>query len=253
MEYYSVILLDDEELIIQSLRKMISWSDLNCYIRDSANSGEKGKELIDEACPDILIADIKMPGIDGIELIRRLSGEGLKTRFILLSAYGEFEYARQAMKYNVKHYLLKPCNEEQILQAVSEICAELVSANAEDQKQKPKKRYSDITRSVLKIVEESLADPELSLKWIAENRLFMNADYISRKFSQDTGQKFSTYLNAFRMNRARTLLLSQEYHNIYDIADQVGYGNNPRYFSQIFKKVTGVSPTEYIKRETKES
>ncbi len=250
---YQLMIVDDEKAMCELLAEIIPWEDVGVSVAGICKNGLEAYEKAMELKPDMILTDIKMPGIDGIELIRRLSGEGLKTRFILLSAYGEFEYARQAMKYNVKHYLLKPCNEEQILQAVSEICAELVSANAEDQKQKPKKRYSDITRSVLKIVEESLADPELSLKWIAENRLFMNADYISRKFSQDTGQKFSTYLNAFRMNRARTLLLSQEYHNIYDIADQVGYGNNPRYFSQIFKKVTGVSPTEYIKRETKES
>lgn len=248
---YQLMIVDDEKAMCELLAEIIPWEEIGVQVSGICKNGLEAYEKAKELHPDMILTDIRMPGIDGIELIRRLSEEGLKTRFVLLSAYGEFEYAQQAMKYNVKHYLLKPCNEEQILQAVSEICAELVSLKAGDQRQRTGKKYSEITQRVLDLVEQELADPELSLKWIAENRLYMNADYISRRFSQETGQKFSTYLNAFRMNRARELLLSQQYSNIYDIADRVGYGNNPRYFSQIFKKVTGVSPTEYIKKEKK--
>ncbi|MDY3920386.1 MAG: response regulator [Candidatus Limivivens sp.] len=245
---YKLMIVDDEKAMCELLAEIIPWKELGVEVIGTCKNGFDACEKAMELHPDIMLTDIMMPGMNGLELIRRLTEEGEETRFILLSAYGEFEYARQAMKYNVKHYLLKPCNEEQIKQAVSEICSELVRNHALDQKKEPEKRYSDITKKVLHLVEEELANTELSLKWIAENRLFMNVDYISKKFSADTGQKFSTYLNAFRMNKARELLISGEYTNIYAVADAVGYGNNPQYFSQIFKKMTGVSPTEYIKK-----
>lgn len=118
MEYYSVILLDDEELIIQSLRKMISWSDLNCYIRDSANSGEKGKELIDEACPDILIADIKMPGMSGLELAEYCAARHPECKVIIVSAYEDFGFAQKAIKAGTVDYLLKPIDKQELIEAV---------------------------------------------------------------------------------------------------------------------------------------
>lgn len=118
MEYYSVVLLDDEELIIQSLRKMISWSDLNCYIRDSANNGEKGKELIDEACPDILIADIKMPGMSGLELAGYCAAQHPGCKVIIVSAYEDFGFAQKAIKAGTVDYLLKPIDKKELMEAV---------------------------------------------------------------------------------------------------------------------------------------
>ena len=245
---YKLMIVDDEKAMCEILAEIIDWEELGVKVVDTCKNGLEAYESARKLHPDIMLTDIRMPGMNGIELIERLTEEGEKIRFILLSAYGEFEYARRAMKYNVKHYLLKPCNEEQILQAVSEICGELVRMNVSGQTLELKQQYSEVTRKVLGIVEEELARDELSLKWIAENRLFMNVDYISRKFLSDTGQKFSTYLNAFRINKARELLISHEHSNMYDIADLVGYGNNPRYFSQIFKRVTGFTPTEYVKK-----
>ncbi|MDO5423218.1 MAG: response regulator [Eubacteriales bacterium] len=245
---YKLMIVDDEKAMCEILAEIIAWKELGVEVVGTCKNGLEAFEKALELRPDILLTDIRMPGMSGIELIQKLTEEGLPTKFILLSAYGEFEYARQAMKYNVRHYLLKPCNEEQIQQAVSEVCSELVRLPMQNPKEKPEKIYSDITKKVLQIVEEELANTELSLKWIAENRLFLNVDYISKKFSTETGQKFSTYLNAFRMDRARELLISPEFTNIYEVADAVGYGNNPQYFSQIFKKVTGLSPTEYRKK-----
>lgn len=118
MEYYSVMLLDDEELIVQSLRKMISWSDLNCYICASANNGEKGKELIDEACPDILIADIKMPGMSGIELAEYCAAKHPNCKVILVSAYADFGFAQKAIKAGTVDYLLKPIDKQDLTDAV---------------------------------------------------------------------------------------------------------------------------------------
>lgn len=245
---YKLMIVDDEKVMCELLPEIINWKELDVEVAGICKNGLEAYEKSKEVQPDIILTDIKMPGMNGLELIKKLTEDGTTARFILLSAYGEFEYACEAMKYNVKHYLLKPCNEEQIEQAVREICSELVHKRATEQRNEPEQAYSEITKKILRIVEEELENTNLSLKWIAENRLFMNVDYISRKFSSDTGQKFSNYLNAVRMNKARELLISQKVNNINTLAEQVGYGNNPQYFSQIFKKMTGLSPTEYMKK-----
>ena len=96
-------------------------------------------------------------------------------------------------------------------------------------------------------VQENLADPRISLKWLAENYLFMNVDYVSREFVRQTGEKFSAFLNRTRMERAKELLRENREEKIYNVAQQVGCGNNPQYFGQLFKKYTNMTPSEYVK------
>ena len=108
--------------------------------------------------------------------------------------------------------------------------------------------YKNFIEQTLQYVDDNLSNPNLSLKWIAENYLYMNVDYLSKQFIKETGYKFSYYLTSKRMEKAKQLLLQDTTKNIYDVAEQVGCGNNPQYFSQIFKKYTGMTPTTYMNR-----
>ena len=107
---------------------------------------------------------------------------------------------------------------------------------------------SNMTRQIYEYVNKHLSDPNLTLKQIAEQHLFMNTDYVSKKFQKETGIRFSNYLTEVRIERAKKLLVSAENDKIQNIAEQVGCGNNPQYFSQIFKKKTGMTPSAYIAR-----
>ena len=78
----------------------------------------------------------------------------------------------------------------------------------------------------------------------------MNADYVSKQFVRQTGCKFSTYLTELRIREAKKLLLDENLDTPYTVAEKVGFGNNPQYFSQIFKKYTKLSPTAYVKMMT---
>lgn len=104
-----------------------------------------------------------------------------------------------------------------------------------------------ISNKIKSYVKEHLSNSELSLKWIAEHELYMNVDYISKKFVKETGQKFSHYLTDVRIKKSKELLALADTDKIQNIAESVGFGNNPQYFSQIFKKNTGMSPSSYIK------
>ena len=104
--------------------------------------------------------------------------------------------------------------------------------------------------SLLKSYVEAHLDCEtLSLKWLAENYLFVSVGYLSKQFVKEEGIRFSDYLNKKRMEQAIRLMVYYHNDNIKTIARSVGFGNNPQYFSQVFKKYTGYTPTEYIERE----
>ena len=103
--------------------------------------------------------------------------------------------------------------------------------------------------SLLKAYVETHLDCEtLSLKWLAENYLFVSVGYLSKQFVKEEGIRFSDYLNKKRMEQAIRLMVYYHNDNIKTIARSVGFGNNPQYFSQVFKKYTGYTPTEYIEK-----
>ncbi len=101
--------------------------------------------------------------------------------------------------------------------------------------------------SILKTyIREHLDSENLSLKWLAENYLFVSVGYLSKQFIKEEGMRFSDYLNKERMEEAIRLMTFYHSDNVKHIARQVGFGSNPQYFSQVFKRYTGLPPTEYI-------
>ncbi|NDL67066.1 response regulator [Anaerotalea alkaliphila] len=498
-----LVIVDDERIIRETINDIIDWKGLGINVVGLCKNGIEAYDTILDEYPDIVMTDIKMPGLSGLELIKRLSETDRSIEYIILSGYGEFEYAKEAMKYGVKHYLLKPCNEHQIMevintvkedcyrrkalhdlqqerqllmvnmrktiirnilieglsneadlpsllrqygmyldfrhtgyqvayfhfldtenlegflekiyaymaqhspglpvypiyvqqtllfffesfdvsyadmdsffsnasaspagdgikyvrqgfenlellleetlgrlrryevvnliqgtrinpvynyrflidrigtlsrqiheasgdlrqQLINELDEQLLSVNdvsflktlvsnlllknphrqltpvltseillelndsteAGDvlhlfnlhQKEifgasdGLEHKYKDFIEKIISYVEENLSNPSLSLKWIAENHLFMNVDYVSKQFIKETGDKFSAFLTNTRIRKAKELLLDCGIEKIYIVAEAVGCGNNPQYFSQVFKRNTGMTPTEYIKK-----
>ncbi len=494
-----LIIADDEKVIREAISTIIDWKKYDVeLIRLCKNGLEAYNAILDES-PDIVLTDIRMPHMDGLQLIKNISEMGLDTQFIILSGYGEFEYAKAAMEYGVKHYLLKPCNEHQIveciqktaqdcyrkklslrmgknqffianniqhsviscivndtifqksgclddmiknyeqymdfyytpytlfyvyfleedardffLQGLEQYCREriphqtihgiyvhctmilffkdyaqcydrfiqfllkmplpdmhvdlkiesvkysnlknlllavldkvrrfsiiyyinnfhafatcnhlfftqesdrlyqafkstgdpeeilrllglftgisdlnfcrqlavslllkisadnpalsamdftdwLMSLNRENDLEQLKQMIQDkikqalpcapqankvsaMTKQIMRFVEEHLQDQNLTLKFIAENELYMNVNYVSRKFFKETGVRFSHYLADVRIKKAKQYLASNETDKIQDIAQLVGYGNNPQYFSHLFKKMVGMTPSAY--------
>lgn len=500
-----LIIADDERIIRETIANLIDWNSLGIELIGACCDGIEAYNMILDESPDIVMTDIRMPGLSGLELVERISQTSLNIQFILLSGFGEFEYAKTAMKYKVHHYLLKPCNEEQIIDSMKEVIQEyyrrramfeledkqrtltdnlhrsilsnlinegvsipeagtpsletysrfmdffntgyelcylyyleeaylqetmasiytymkinapgipvysiyvkntlivffenhqvsyenldqfiaslspagqaagieyrrrrfgclsellphllekirrysiiyfmnglqpvptcnyknliaeieqltaiLIGSNVGDryeplvklkgilddinnpdffkqlassmiiqlaagsniyspidateflmklnQESDPEvirpmlyqkiqemaahlsgtaKRYSPFIEKVMQHVDENLSNPNLTLKWISENHLFMNVDYVSKRFIKETDQKFSNYLTNLRIQKAKALLAEGHSEQIQWIAEQVGCGNNPQYFSQIFKKNTGMTPSAYAKK-----
>lgn len=108
--------------------------------------------------------------------------------------------------------------------------------------------HSSYIRQIVGYLDRHYGDANLSLKWIAENYIFMNVNYLSKQFCKETGVKFSCYLNRLRMEHAKERITRQDVPRVSQIASEVGFGGNSQYFSQAFKKFFGVTPSEYIER-----
>ncbi|UKS27066.1 response regulator [Paenibacillus sp. HWE-109] len=132
MNAYKILLVDDERIIREAIARTVDWERLGLTLIGTAADGHQAWEQIEELRPDIVLTDIKMPRIDGLELIRRTKEHLPDTRFAVLSGYDEFDLAVRAMNHGVKHYLLKPCDEQEIELALSEIIRELDEARRRD-------------------------------------------------------------------------------------------------------------------------
>ncbi|WP_066053596.1 response regulator [Robertmurraya korlensis] len=130
---YKVLLVDDERIITDGMSKVIDWESIGTNLMGTARNGIEAFSVIEQKQPDIVISDIKMPGMNGLELVEKVNSVFPDIRFILLSGFSEFDYAKQAMAYGVKHYLLKPCNEHSIMDAVTELCEELTQRQNREQ------------------------------------------------------------------------------------------------------------------------
>ena len=107
--------------------------------------------------------------------------------------------------------------------------------------------HNKLIKKIIEYIKGHIADANLSLKWIANEVLYMNVGYLSKLFIRETGEKFSHYLMRVRMEKAKELIEKDDEELVYEVAERVGFGNNPQYFSQLFKKYTGYTPTEYKK------
>lgn len=115
---YSILILDDEPLILDGLTQKVDWPGMNCRVIGAALNGLEGKRLMETLCPDIVISDIMMPGLTGMDLAELNYHKKYACKFIVLSAYNDFAFAQKAIRYQVEDYILKPIEFQKLMQAV---------------------------------------------------------------------------------------------------------------------------------------
>lgn len=123
-----LMIVDDERVIRETIFRLIDWGNLGIEVIGLCKDGIEAYNMILDELPDIVMADIRMPGLTGLELAKKVHELEYPTKFIILTGYEEFEYAREAMKYGIRHYLLKPCREEQIKESILEVKKECLEA-----------------------------------------------------------------------------------------------------------------------------
>ena len=113
---YKVMLVDDEKLIIEGLKNIIDWKEVGLEVVETALNGKEAFDKFNENKIDIIITDINMPQVTGLELIKYIRDIDLNVKFVILTGYDEFNYAKEAIKYDVNNYILKPINEEELIE-----------------------------------------------------------------------------------------------------------------------------------------
>lgn len=230
----TIMLVDDEELIRVSLRYAIGCVMNNARIVAEASNGEEALELALKVHPDIIITDVKMPVMDGIELIRAVREQRLDCQVVVLSGYADFEYARQAIRYHVSEYLLKPISQDKLREAL-ERCVE--------QKPREFEQEKTVAQEIVSYIQQHFAE-ELSLEMLAREFSF-HSRYISTLVKNETGESFSSYVTSLRIRRAVELLTHTDIE-VKEIAAQVGY-EDQHYFSRLIRKQTRMTPSQIRK------
>lgn len=258
-----VLIVEDEYIIRKGLIHTIDWLSMECTIIGEACDGLEGLKLIEEYHPDLVISDIKMPVMNGIEMLEK----ALKSnRFhsILLTSYSEFEYAKQAISLKVFEYLLKPVDEEKLVNIIENVKHEVKQRNI----------YGDFIKKTIKGNEINLVDldiyifsnsklnyyvsealkqiklnyhQKISIESIA-NDLGVSSSYLSRKFRDATSETFLDILNKYRIQKSVELLNTGQFR-VKEISDMIGFSDY-KHFSSVFKKYIHISPTEFTKAST---
>lgn len=131
MNHYHVLLVDDEEEVIQIIMKKIDWESLGFTVIGYASNGVQALEMVSEDMPDVVMTDIKMPYMDGLELSRRLRKEAPDIRILLFTGFDEFEYAKEAVHLEIDEYILKPINSTELTETLTRLKTSLDKERSE--------------------------------------------------------------------------------------------------------------------------
>ncbi|APH06026.1 response regulator transcription factor [Bacillus weihaiensis] len=146
---YKIVIVDDEKNIRLGIQAMINREFADKIKTFVAMNGEEALQVLNENDIDIVITDIKMPGMSGIELIHHIQDKGYNPALIILSGYDDFQYAKEAIKCKVKDYLLKPINRAELFQTINKILNEFVSTSLKEDQQKSEFRSSQLNNILL--------------------------------------------------------------------------------------------------------
>lgn len=241
-----VVVVEDEDLVRQGIVLAVDWQSVDCEVVGEAANGEDGLEVIRRSQPDIVVTDIKMPRMDGLEMLRKLREEGNEVSVILLTAYSDFTYAQSAVKLGAVDYLLKPFHDRELEEAVARLKSEGRKPSAlltgMDIPAGTKSKYVTET---LRYISEHYGEPDMGVGQIAAC-LEISESHLGHVFKRETGKSLGSYITAYRIQKAMELLQDCR-SKVYEVAERVGY-RDITYFSATFKKLTGVNPSEYQKQ-----
>lgn len=256
MVLHRVLIVEDEEIIRLGLVSTVDWLSMQCSVVGTAEDGDVGLKMIQELQPDIVIADIRMPGMNGMDMIE----EGRKFanfRSILLTSYSEFEYAQRAVSIQTYEYMLKPLDEEKLREVIARIRVDIekerrlnqlemlsgvatLGTPATETVNAPKDPLVDTM--LQRIIDSS--HEKISIETLAKE-LYVSPSYLSRRFKAVTGRTFLDTLNMHRVQQA-VKRLNEGSESISRIAEETGFGDY-KHFCEVFKRYIGQSPRSYIK------
>ena len=234
----TVYIADDELWGTLGLKKLLERSGYEVQVVGTADNGLTAREEIEKLRPDVIFADIRMPGLSGLELLEVLPEISPDSKLVIITGFAEFSYAQTAVQLHAFDLLLKPIKELELERVLKNVMA-----------QSPKKTDEEGTESG-RMIDSVIADirssytEDVSLKALAA-KYGLSTGRLSMLLKESLSMTFSDYIVSLRMQKARELL-KDESKSIEQIAEMVGY-NDYFYFTKVFKKSQGISPSKYRK------
>lgn len=236
---YKLLIADDEPNIREGL-SYLDWNSVNISVAATVENGRAAYDYITNNEVHILLTDIKMPLMDGLELIRLTKEYNKDIEIVALSGYNDFEFVKHCLKNDVFNYLLKPIDIDEWKETFSEVSKRLDERLKKTQGSIKLGTHSKnhIVSAALEYMNEHFSE-QITLTDVASH-IYSNPTYLSRVIKTEVGIGFTELLTKLRIDAAKKLLKNPAY-KINEIAESVGY-SNPRYFTFAFKKQTGLTP-----------
>lgn len=244
---YKLLICDDERTIREGIHRSIEWEKLHVNLVATAKDGEEGWAWAKKHAPELVITDIRMPRMDGIELLKNITAEFPHTKVLLLSGYSDFKYAQLGLRFHAFDYLLKPTNPETIKDSLE---SAIITYETEMGVGREKEIASEdgsmpvVNQSAMltQYIDEHYRE-EITLESAAA-KLYLSAGHLNRILKKTTNHTFLSYLTKVRIEHAKQLLAARQ-NTVYEVCAMTGY-RDTKYFSQLFRKFAGMTPSEYM-------
>ena len=239
---YNVMIVEDEILANDSLSRQIESLNDGMFVVSQATNGKEALALLKKTDIHVIVTDIRMPEMDGLELARIVHQQFPHIVTIVLTGYADFNYAKEALKQGVCDYLLKPVDTDELENSLSSACLLLdkyyeIDGNSTFQGNSTE---DIVNYTILYIREHYMDDIDFS---VLSNKLGFSSAYLTKIFGKYVHVTPLRYLTNVRINEAKHLLLNTNL-SIREIGEKVGYPDQ-FYFSKTFRKIVGINPTTF--------
>lgn len=265
---YKLLIAEDVRLIRLTLERSIPWGKLGIELLASAENGEEALTRMEQEAPDLLLTDIGMPGMNGLELIEAARARFPDIQCLILSGLNEFEHARRAIKLQVLEYVLKPLDPAELETVITRVVAgldrsreerlELELAGRAAREKLPhlsgvldpaewsgSLKKVKLAEQALEVVTAGFRKRDFALADVA-GAVGLSERYLNQVFKEVTGTTINHVIIRRRMEEAARLLKDPR-AKIYEVCDRIGYADQD-HFRESFKKQFGLTPTEYRNR-----
>ncbi|CDH91012.1 DNA-binding response regulator, AraC family [Clostridium botulinum B str. Eklund 17B (NRP)] len=234
------MIVDDEILERQALKMIINNSDSGRVIAEACN-GREAIELDRKFNPDVIIIDVKMPGIDGIKASQIIKEQNKNKIIIMITAYDDFELVHKALLLGVNDYILKPIKPSELIDAINNIFVNL-KINKDTYVEKSVNELKEVPiKAAIEYIHNNF-DEKVSLEQMA-SICNLSPCYFSKVFKKAVGVNFVSYVNDTKINKAKELLENTDIP-VLNVALDLGF-DDCGYFIRVFKKSQGVTPKKY--------
>lgn len=252
---YKVVIIDDEPWTIIDIEQTLPLDELGFSISGSFRDPLTAITSIIREKPDLIITDIRMPEMSGLELMQKLRDQKLSTEIVIISGYGQFEYAQKAIQLGASGYLLKPLNPKEAYDTLKTVKDRLdkkskgVNSKIKPEKEKCENNLeesvsnTDSFEQLINYIDTHFSE-KLTLQQLA-GMFFINPNYCCMLFNKYKNMTFSQYLTRIRVNEAAKLLKDTTLP-LEKVSAMVGFPDY-FYFSKVFKKYNNLSPKDYRK------